>query len=259
MASSDGHGINGIARVVRILGGREVAMSCKGWLVMLPVLMMSLNFSGGCGTGGSGSSVSDGINIVLPEPMHDSDTSVEEALLARRSIRDYSEEALTLKQVGQLLWSAQGITSPGGKRTAPSAGALYALEVYAVIGNVEGVTPGVYKYRPDLHELVKVLDGDQRKALSQAALGQSSVSQGAIDIVITAVYERITRKYGERGIRFVHLEAGHAAQNICLQAVTLKLGTVTVGAFDDDGVKQVLRLPDDEVPMYIMPVGKTKE
>lgn len=256
-------------------------MNRKIWALILPLLLISLIFTGGCGesegntpgndndtitlpeparesdTISSPEPIEENGTITLPEPAKDGDTSVEEALLARRSVRSYKEAALTLKEVGQLLWAAQGITGPGGKRTAPSAGALYALEVYVVIGNVEGITPGVYRYRPDPHELVKVLDGDQRKALSQAALGQSSVRQGAIDIVITAVYERITGKYGERGIQFTHLEAGHAAQNICLQAVALKLGTVTVGAFDDDSVKQVLSLPDDEVPMYIMPVGRT--
>ena len=234
-------------------------MNRKIWVLISPLLLLSLIFTGGCRESEGNTPVNDSGAITLPEPAYDSDTSVEEALLARRSVRSYKEAALTIKEVGQLLWAAQGITGPGGKRTAPSAGALYPLEVYAVVGNVEGVTPGVYEYRPDSHTLVKKLDGDQRKALSQAALGQTSVRQGAIDIVITAVYERVTVKYGERGIRYVHIEAGHAAENICLQAVALKLGTVTVGAFDDDSVKQVLSLPDDEVPMYIMPVGRTSD
>ena len=227
------------------------------WLVVLPALMVLLIFSGGCGRGDGDSNITDGSNIALPKPASDSDTSVERALLERRSVRSFREAALTLEQLGQLLWSAQGITDSSGKRTAPSAMALYPLEVYAVVGNVKGVSPGVYKYRPQSHELVKTLDGDQRKALSQAATGQMSVRQGAIDIVITAVYERTTRQFGERGIRFVHMEAGHAAQNICLQAVALKLGTVTVGAFNDDDVKKVLELSGDETPLYIMPVGKT--
>ena len=232
-------------------------MRLKGWLVMLPVLMMSFSLPGGCGTGESVSPAGESASIALPEPVNDSDTSVEEALRERRSVRDYRREALTLKQVGQLLWSAQGVTAGDGRRTAPSAGALYPLEVYAVIGNVDGIAPGVYRYRPDSHTLVRVLDGDQRKDLSRAALNQTWVSQAAIDIVITAVYERTTGKYGERGIRYVHMEAGHAAQNVYLQAVSLKLGTVTIGAFDDDGVKRVLGLPVDEEPLYIMPVGRT--
>jgi len=232
-------------------------MSLKGWLVMLPVLMMSFSLPGGCGTGESVSPAGDSSTIALPEPVNDSDTSVEEALRERRSVRDYRREALTLKQVGQLLWSAQGVTAGDGRRTAPSAGALYPLEVYAVIGNVDGIAPGVYRYRPDSHTLVRVLDGDRRKDLSRAALNQTWVNDGAIDIVIAAVYERTTGKYGERGIRYVHMEAGHAAQNIYFQAVSLELGTVTIGAFDDDAVKRILGLPDNEEPLYIMPVGRT--
>lgn len=230
-------------------------MNLHRWAVLLPVLVIVVITFGGCGTGKAISTVSGDIKIELPEPAHDSDTSLEEALLGRRSIRSFSEQAVTLKQVGQLLWAGQGITDPSGKRTAPSAGALYPLKVYVVIGNVEGAAPGVYEYEPESHTLMKVMDGDQRQSLAQAALGQASVKQGAIDIVITAVYEKTTVKYGERGIMYVHLEAGHAAQNICLQAVALKLGTVTVGAFDDESVQKALKLPDDEVPLYVIPAG----
>jgi len=234
-------------------------MMPKGWLAMLSILMLPLSFSVGCGPGNWGGAPVGESRIALPQPRHDSDTSVEEALLKRRSVRDYGEKALTLPEVAQLLWAAQGVTDPTGKRTAPSAGALYPLEVYAVIGNVAGVSPGVYKYMPEPHELLKVLDGDQRGALSRAALGQESISRGAMDIVITAIYARTTGKYGERGIRYVHMEAGHAAQNVYLQAVALDLGTVTIGAFDDGDVKEVLSLPEDEEPLYIMPVGRIKD
>ncbi|MHC1611019.1 MAG: SagB/ThcOx family dehydrogenase [Candidatus Methanospirareceae archaeon] len=194
--------------------------------------------------------------IKLPEPKYDSNTSVEEALRERRSIRAYKDEALTLTEVSQLLWAAQGITDPRGFRTAPSAGALYPLEVYVVIGNVEGVTEGVYKYKPHEHELLKVRSGDVRDGLSVAALGQSFVGEGSIVIVFSAVYERTTQRYGDRGIRYVHMEAGHAAQNVYLQAVSLNLGTVVVGAFKDDEVRRILNMPDEEHPLYIMPVGK---
>ncbi|GAI81506.1 unnamed protein product, partial [marine sediment metagenome] len=111
------------------------------------------------------------------------------------------------------------------------------------------------KYEPQQHELVRVLDGEQRKALAAAALNQQSIAQGAIDIVITAIYERTTRKYSDRGIRYVHMEAGHAAQNVYLQAVAMNLGMVVIGAFYDDQVKEVLNLPENEEPLYIMPVG----
>jgi len=195
--------------------------------------------------------------IKLPEPKYTSSASVEQALLERRSVRTYQDESLTLAEVAQLLWSAQGITnSKRAYRTAPSAGALFPLEVYVVIGNVEGIPEGVYKYKPDKHELVKVRDGDMRDKLAAAALGQTCVKKSAIAIVFSAVYERTTRKYGDRGVKYVHMEAGHAAQNVCLQAVSLNLGTVVVGAFRDDEVGKILNLPDEEQPLYILPVGK---
>jgi len=195
--------------------------------------------------------------IKLPEPKYDSDTSVEQALLGRRSVREYKDEPLTLTEVSQLLWAAQGITEPRrGFRTAPSAGALYPLEVYVLIGNVEGAAKGVYKYRPPEHEIVKVKDGDVRDELTAAALGQTWVGDGSVVIVFSAVYERTTQKYGDRGIRYVHLEAGHAAQNAYLQAVSLNLGTGVVGASKDDEVRGVLNMSDEENPLYIMPVGK---
>ncbi len=194
--------------------------------------------------------------LKLPEPRYDGDVSVEEALLKRRSVREYATGYLTLQEVSQLLWAAQGITDPRGLRTAPSAGALYPLEVYLVVGGVENLAPGVYKYIPDGHEILRILDGDKRAELADAALGQASVREAAVDIVITAVYERTTVKYGERGVRYVHLEAGHAAQNICLEATALNLGLVTVGAFYDEQVQTVLSLPENEQPLYIIPVGR---
>ncbi|MGB2583939.1 MAG: SagB/ThcOx family dehydrogenase [Dehalococcoidia bacterium] len=181
---------------------------------------------------------------------------MEETLLNRRSVRQYTGEALTLEEVSQLLWSAQGITAEWGGRTAPSAGALYPLEVYLVAGNVESLTPGIYKYINDGHELVKVRDEDVREELANAALGQTPVRDGAIDIVISAIYERTMKKYGDRGVRYVHMEAGHAAQNIYLQATALDLGAVTIGAFADELVKKLLSMPEEEAPLYIIPVGR---
>ena len=194
--------------------------------------------------------------VSLPEVRLTSDVSLEETLLHRRSIRDYTDEALSREEVSQLLWAAQGITEAWGGRTAPSAGALYPLEVYLVVGDVEDLTLGVYQYRPDGHELVKVKDGDVRAELAEAALDQDSVQNGAIDIVIAAVYERTKVKYGERGIRYVHMEAGHAAQNVYLQATALDLGTVTIGAFYDDSVRDIVGMPGDVAPLYVIPVGK---
>lgn len=197
-------------------------------------------------------------SVELPTPDRTGTMPFERALNQRRSVRTYQREAMTLNEVSQLLWAAQGITHTEGYRTAPSAGALYPLELYVLAGRVEGLPQGVYRYRPHDHVLVTTESRDRRADLARAALGQTWVQAGAIAMVITAVYERTTRKYGERGLRYTHIEVGHVAQNIYLQATTLNLGTVVVGAFDDEDVKAVLNLPDAEQPLAIMPVGRTK-
>jgi SagB-type dehydrogenase family enzyme len=200
--------------------------------------------------------ITNEIKIKLPEPRYKSNVSVEETLLKRRSIREYASEPLKLQEVSQLLWAAQGITDPRGLRTAPSAGALYPLNVYLVVGNVVNLTEGLYKYLPETHEILKVIDGDMKRELARAAMGQSSVENAPIDIVITAVYETTTGKYREKGIRYVHIEVGHTAQNLCLQATAMGLGIVTVGGFDDSEVKEVLNLSESEQPLYIIPIGR---
>lgn len=198
-----------------------------------------------------------GDKIKLPSPRLDSSISVEKALSKRRSVRGYKNESLSLADISQLLWAAQGITDKArGLRTAPSAGALYPLEVYIITGSVMGVEQALYKYAPGEHELIKVKNGDLRPQLMAAALGQAPVREAPLVIAITAVYERTMQKYGERGRRYVWLEAGHAAQNLYLQAVALNLGLVVIGAFDDEGVKRILALPDKEFPLYLIPVGR---
>ncbi|MGQ9543172.1 MAG: SagB/ThcOx family dehydrogenase [Candidatus Bathyarchaeia archaeon] len=194
--------------------------------------------------------------IPLPTPRYEGDCSVERALAKRRSVRNYGVGSLTLQEVSQLLWATQGVTDPKGLRTAPSAGGLYPLEVYIVAGGVESLDVGVYKYIPELHALRLVLGGDRRKDLCDAALGQAWVGNAPVNIIIVAVYERTTLKYGERGVRYIHMEVGHAAQNLCLQAVALNLGAVTVGAFHDERVGSILNLPEGERPLYIIPVGR---
>jgi len=193
--------------------------------------------------------------ILLPEVSYDSKTSVEKALSKRRSIRNYRDEPLKLEELSQLLWAAQGITSDWGGRTAPSAGAKYPLEIFAVVGKVVNLESGIYRYLPHDHSLKKVKDKDQRDALFSASLFQSPVKEAPVVIVVTAVYKRTMVKYGERGIRYVHIEVGHACQNIYLQAESLNLGTVEIGAFEDEKVKKVLNLKDEE-PLAIMPVGR---
>ncbi len=192
----------------------------------------------------------------LPAPRQESQISVERALRERRSIREYTNAPITLAEVSQLLWAAQGITAAGGLRTAPSAGALYPLEVYVLAGNVGDLPAGIYKYAPHAHTLKQIVEGDKRRELRHVALDQFCVQEAAAVIIISAVYERTTVKYGGRGLRYVHMEAGHAAQNVYLQAVALQLGTVAVGAFDDEGVKKVGHLLEQEQPLYLLPIGR---
>lgn len=200
--------------------------------------------------------------IKLPEPKTKGEMSVEEALAKRRSIREYTSEPLTLEEISQLLWAAQGITEPRfGFRTAPSAGATYPLEVYIVIGEkeVKGLEAGIYKYDPYEHSIILLLKGDFRKELMGAGLGQTWIGEAPINIVLVAIYERTTARYGERGIRYVHMEVGHVGQNIYLQATALKLGTVVIGAFYDEEVQKILNLKNEEKPLYIVPVGHPRK
>lgn len=191
-----------------------------------------------------------GLAQALPQPRLQGSLSLEEALAQRRSIRSFTAQPLTLAELGQLLWAAQGLTSPSGLRTAPSAGALYPLEIYVVTAE------GVYRYRPQGHQIVLRVAGDVRPALAAAALGQSSVADAPAVIVIAAVYARTAQKYGQaRSPRYVDLEAGHAGQNVLLQAVALGLGAVPIGAFHDERVQGTLDLPADEQPLYLIPVG----
>jgi len=194
--------------------------------------------------------------IKLPPPVFKSNVSIEEALKQRRSIRTYKNVALTLQQVSQLLWAAQGITAVPGLRTAPSAGGIYPLKIYVVSGNVGNLPAGVYRYLPDEQALEMLSKSDKRQELALAAHEQHDIKEGAIDIVITATYKQTAAKYGSNGEQYVHMEAGHVAQNIYLQCVSLGLGTVSIGSFDDNNIRHVLILPRDEDPLYIMPVGK---
>ncbi len=195
-------------------------------------------------------------SIKLPEPRTDHSTSVEQALRLRRSVRTFSAKPLQLAEVAQLLWSAQGITSRDGLRTAPSAGALYPLEIYLVAGNVNDLPVGLWHYLPDHHRLERLADTDIRIPLAHAALDQTWIREAAAIVVFAAVYERTSRKYGKRAKRYVHIEAGHAAENLFLQAASLDLKTVIVGAFQDDELRNTLQLPDDHAPLILMPVGR---
>lgn len=203
------------------------------------------------GAGSTGPAV-----VALPEPSRSGDVPLEEALARRRSGRDYADRPLALRELGQLLWAAQGVTSAEGGRTAPSAGARYPLELLAVTRDVEGIEPGVWRYEPEEHALSAVGTGDRSGPLGEASLDQTWVSDAPVSIVVTGVPERTTGRYGERGERYVVLEAGHAAQNLLLQATALGLAAVPVGAFDDAEVREVLGLAADEEPLYVVPVGR---
>ncbi len=195
-------------------------------------------------------------SVVLPKPQTSSDVSIEQALQARRSVRSYKAAPLEIADVSQLLWAAQGITNERNYRTAPSAGALFPLETYLISYNVTDLTAGIYKYDPLQHELHLIKEGNFQQEVAAAAYNQSCLRNAPLAIVINGVYERTTGKYGERGVKYVHMEVGHSAQNIHLQAVSLSLGTVVVGAFNDNELSEIMSLPDQEKPLYIMPVGR---
>jgi len=195
--------------------------------------------------------------IELPQPSSKGRESFEESLGQRRSVRQLSPNPLTIQAIGQILWAAQGITSAEGKRVAPSAGALYPLEIYLAAGNVREIDAGIYKYRPEHHQLRMHIRGDLRAKLTETTHQQYAVKDGSAVIVIAADYGRTAVKYGSRGDRYVHMEVGHVAQNIYLQAHCLDLSTVMVGSFDDDALRRVLELPDNEAPLALLPVGAT--
>jgi SagB-type dehydrogenase family enzyme len=195
--------------------------------------------------------------IALPTPRLKGEMSLEEAVSRRRSRREFKSSPLTLEQVSQILWAAQGITDPGGLRAAPSAGALYPLDLYLAVGKqgVEGVEAGTYHYDPQSHTLERILEGDVREALARLAVEQMFIAEAPVVLVITGEYERTSWKYGERATRYVHMEAGHVAQNVYLQAEALGLGTVTAGAFQDEELSGTLGLPTEHRPLYVMPIG----
>jgi SagB-type dehydrogenase family enzyme len=228
-------------------------MTVQRWswhLGLVAFLMSGLLVLGGCQAGRPRPPAAlSGEGMALPSPRLQSGVSLEETLSRRRSVRDYTEKPLTWDMIGQLLWAVQGITSDWGGRTAPSAGALYPLEAYVATAE------GMYHYLPQGHRVEMVSSSDVRQALLGPALMQSWVREAPAVFVIAAIYERTERKYGSRAERYVELEAGHACQNLLLQAVALDLGAVPVGAFHDDQVQTALGLAADHKPLYLVPVG----
>ena len=231
-------------------------MRFAGYAVLALTMVVSLSL-GGCGAGieevKEVAASPPPEEMALPEPRLMGEISLEEALTQRRSVRSFTDEELTLEEISQLLWAAQGLTAAWGGRTAPSAGALYPLEVYVATAN------GLYHYVPQGHEVIIESQDDLRPKLWEAGLKQDAISNAPAVFVITAVYERTAKKYGGRAERYVKLEAGHACQNILLQAVALDLGAVPIGAFYDDQVQTALSLPPDHEPLYLIPVGHPRE
>jgi len=192
--------------------------------------------------------------IDLPQPVISGRISLEESIARRRSEREFLDKELTLEQISQILWSAQGITDPAyGFRAAPSAGALYPLTIYLVKKD------GVYRYLPDGHKLIQIAEEDKRPSMVRASLGQSFINDAPLDVVIAVNFRITEAKYGARAFRYVCMEAGHVAENIQLQAVTLGLTSVPIGAFWDDVIKSALNLPDTQDPLYILSVGYLKQ
>jgi len=200
-------------------------------------------------------------SIPLPKPSLDGNVSVEKAIKERRTIRDFKDRPLSLNHLSQILWAAQGITDPiEMKRAVPSAGALYPLDIYVIVGEkgVKGMEAGVYHYLPKTHEILPISNGDRRKEVAIASLRQMWMAQAPVLFVIAAEYKRNAWKYGERGIRYALIEVGHVGQNLFLQAEALGLGAGIVGAFDDGEVSKAIGLPPKHEPLLIMPVGYKK-
>ena len=204
------------------------------------------------------------LTYLLPSPNAEGSFSVEKAMANRRSRRAYQDREITSEQLSQILWAAYGITEPrtdraflrGGLRTAPSAGGLYPFDIYIVAGKVKGIEPGVYRYISEEHKIVQTINKDLRSELCAAALGQDMIKEAPVVLVYSAIFSRMTGKYGDRGReRYVCIDLGHSAQNVYLQVEALRLGTCAIGAFVDQRVSQVLALSEEEEPLYIMPIG----
>lgn len=201
-------------------------------------------------------SVGNPMNLIrLPKTEPGPAYPLEQLFARRRSVREYTRQPVPLAKVACLLWATQGITDPQGLRTAPSAGALYPLELYLLAGNVTDLPCGIYRHLPPENAIELLAEGDRRPDLARAALGQSWLANAALTLVFAARYERTTWKYGRRGIQYVHIEVGHAAQNALLMAAALNLGAAVVGAFHDEQVASVAGLNKEEIPLYLLPVG----
>lgn len=224
----------------------------------LILILVILTINTGCGSETPVKEIvlTEKSTFALPPPRLKGSLSVEQAIHQRRSLRQYASLSPDLKLISQILWAAQGITGTEYPfRASPSAGATYPLDFYLFCGPASGLMPGAYRYIPKGHQLLSVLEGDIRDRLCEAGLNQGCIKAAPISIVITATFSRITQRYGDRGILYAYMEAGHAAQNILLQAEAMGLGGVPIGAFQAADVAQILSLTDEETPIYLVSLG----
>ncbi len=196
--------------------------------------------------------------VALPRPDLKGKMTLEQVLSQRRSVREYAPGALTLAEVSQLMWAAHGITGPNGKRTTPSARAVYPLEVWLAANDVKGLAPGVYRYVPQDHALATVAAGDHRAAVAAAARGQEAIASAPIVVAVTGDSVLAAEKFRGRAAAWLGMEAGFVIQDVYLEATALGLGTVMVGGFADAPVRAALGLPEGRVPLGLMPVGRKK-
>jgi SagB-type dehydrogenase family enzyme len=187
-------------------------------------------------------------NVKLPDPRLTSNYSLEQAIQERRTVRSFADSPVSIQELSQLLWSGQGITDSSGKRAAPSAMALYPLEIYVIAGNVYGLTKGVYKYVPQGHQLAIVKEGETNAGIMPY--------KAPVYLVIASDMEKMIKRSGDNGKKFAYLEGGHAAQNICLESTALGLATVTAGGFQDGPIRSTLGIDGSLELLYVMPVGK---
>ena len=194
--------------------------------------------------------------IELPEPVQTGAVSLEETLARRRSLRAFAPDPVSLQSIGQLAWSAQGVTDVAtGYRTAPSAGGTLPVEVDLLLHGVPGLEDGVYRYLPTEHALRRRLLGDRRAAVTETTMNQGFVRDAPVVVALSAVSARITPRFGDLSDRLIDLEVGHVGQNVSLQAVALGLGSVVVVAFREAELVAALELAEGERPIYLIPVG----
>lgn len=188
------------------------------------------------------------MNIQLPKPNLKGEKSLEECIYERESVRQFRAQIIEIEKISQILWATQG--KKGEKRTVPSAGATYPLEIYVTLRD-----KGLFHYNVNKQMLELIVEEDLSKKLAKASLDQQFIAEAYLNIIICAEFSRTTWRYGERGIRYVFIEVGHCAQNVHLEVVAQGLASVPIGAFEDENVKKVLRLPKKIEPLYIIPIG----